>query len=154
MDLHTYLNNFFSTVAGNWRVNWLKIATCRHSCICSIRNDIILVVLLLNQCACNLPFEMLVISVSAFVVFCVAENLLQQTLSTHLFFFLPGPPNLGMSRQNLQEPQSLARHPKHTQASFLRFWPENEIPHQCHCIIVILLPGPAWISIGIFWDTV
>ena len=34
-------------------------------------------------------------------------------LSIHLFFFLPGPPNFGMSRQNLQDLQSFVRHPEH-----------------------------------------
>ena len=67
---------------------------------------------------------MLVMSVSAFEAaefVCVLDDLLQQALSIHLFFFFPGPPNLGMSRQNLHDPQSLARHPKHTQASFYVF---------------------------------
>ena len=33
---------------------------------------------------------------------------------THGFFFFPEPPNLGLSKQNLHEPQSLARHPLHS----------------------------------------
>ena len=45
----------------------------------------------------------------------------QHTLLIHLFFFFPGPPNFGMSKQNLQDPQSLVRHPEHIQDCFFRF---------------------------------
>ena len=36
---------------------------------------------------------------------------------THDCFFLPGPPNLGLSKQNLHDPQSTARHPEHSSIS-------------------------------------
>ena len=41
----------------------------------------------------------------------------------HGFFFFPGPPNLGLSKQNLHAPQSSARHPVHS-PHLLRLLPE------------------------------
>ena len=40
------------------------------------------------------------------------------------FFFLPGPPNFVISKQNLQEPQSGEVHPAHSPHLF-RFTPTN-----------------------------
>ena len=42
---------------------------------------------------------------------------------THGFFFFPGPPNLGLSKQNLQCPQSLARQPTQS-PHLLRLFPK------------------------------
>ena len=74
-----------------------------------------------------IPSEMLVMSVSALSPPAPPQSVvvgLRHVLLTHLFFLLPGPPNLGMSRQNLQDPHSLVRHPEHSQLCFLRFRPE------------------------------
>ena len=50
-------------------------------------------------------------------------------LSMHLFFFLPGPPNLGISRQNLQLPQSFERQPEQLHRVFFRLSPTiKQIP--------------------------
>ena len=55
---------------------------------------------------------MLVIHVGCAEIVCVAN--FEHFFYMHGFFFFPGPPNLGLSKQNLHEPQSLARHPLHS----------------------------------------
>ena len=53
--------------------------------------------------------HVLVIHVGCAEIVCVAN--FEHFFCMHGFFFFPGPPNLGLSKQNLHEPQSLARHP-------------------------------------------
>ena len=55
-------------------------------------------------------------------IYLLADIFLTCPLNASLL--LPGPPNFDMSRQYLQDRQSLARHPGHAQTIFLCFWSE------------------------------
>ena len=74
----------------------------------------------------------------------------QHTLLIHLFFFFPGPPNFGTSKQNLQDPQSFVRHPEHSQHCFFAF----DLNGFILLFFILYTHVPARLSVGSFCDSV